>query len=97
MNPNDQIFSNSTVPYSKRASVTITATALGDASVNLTELMIQAHPDNTDNVLLGSATDQSWVVQPGEIVNWPIRNPALIWGKSSSGTQYVNLAGRSGV
>lgn len=69
---------------------------LGSATQDLAELIIQAHPSNTANVEIGSATAQVWVLEPRDIFACPIRNPALLWGKSVSGSQVVNLFGVAG-
>lgn len=90
------ITQTSRAPYAKRTALTTAAVAIGDSTATLTELMIQADPDNTTNVLLGDATAQVWVLQPGQEIVWPVRNPALIFGKMASSTGNVNLIGRYG-
>jgi hypothetical protein len=95
---NDELISNSSTPYAATASLnSSTATALGASTQNLTELIIQADPRNTDSILIGTASVQCWVLEAGDWMSWPIRNPALIYGKSVSGTQAANIVGRSGV
>lgn len=93
---NEQLFSISSTIYCASSSLTTAAVAIGSPVQNLTELVIQAHPDNTANVLIGSSTTQAYVLQPGGEFNCPIRNPSLIYAKMASGTGTLNLIGRSG-
>lgn len=82
--------------YCVQASLTSSAAALGSSLQNLTELLIQADPDNTVDALIGSSTAQAYKLRPGEVLNFPIKNPALLYGKTASGTATVNLLGRKG-
>ena len=82
--------------YCAQASLTTSATALGSSLQVLTELLIQADPDNAVDVLIGSATTQAYKLKPGDVMNFPIKNPALIYGKTGSSTATVNLLGRKG-
>lgn len=95
-NPDTDILIASQRPYSVRVALTTNAVALGDGRQVLTELRLQADPDNTVNIVIGSATDQSWTMTPGYEITFPIRNPAVIWGKATgAGTANLNLLGRS--
>jgi hypothetical protein len=83
--------------YSKRTALTTVAVAIGSNIEDLTELIIQADPSNTVNILIGSATDQSWVMLPSDTFKLPVRNPGVVWAKSASSTANVNVFGRKGV
>lgn len=91
-----QIDEVSREPYCAQASLTTSAAALGSSTQDLTELLIQADPENAVPVLIGSATTQAYKLMPGDVINFPIRNPALIYGKTASSTATVNLLGRKG-
>lgn len=82
--------------YAVQTSLTTTAAPLGSSTEDLTEVVIQADPDNTVDILVGSSLVQCWKMEPGDQFNCPIRNPALIWGKTASGTATCNLIGRKG-
>ncbi len=83
-------------PYCAQASLTTSAAALGSSLQDLTELLIQADPANEVPALIGSPSVQAFKLMPGDVINFPIRNPALIYGKTASGTATVNLLGRKG-
>ena len=53
-------------------------------------VMLQAHPDNTDNILIGNSASQTWVMPPGAVVVIPVDDVAKIIAKSASGTQVLN-------
>lgn len=92
------ILENSSNVYAYRATLNAsTAVPLGESTADLTELMLQADLDNTEIVKVGSAGVQCYQLEPGDVLNAPVRNPALLYGISVSGTQYVNLIGRFGV
>lgn len=92
----DDLTRTSRDPYAVTLTATTTAAPIGASTQNLIEVLIQAHPDNTVDVLIGSPTVQCWVLEPGDVVNWPIRNPSLIYAKTASSTAVVNLIGRGG-
>lgn len=58
------------------------------------ELLLQAHPDNTENILVGNVDVQSIVLIPGDSFVIPIENPAQVYHKSSSGSQTLGFLGR---
>ena len=82
--------------YFRTGSLTTVAAALGSASVDLVEMIIQADPDNSADILLGDATSQGWRLEPGDVQPFPVSNPALIYGKASTGTATYALFGRYG-
>lgn len=82
--------------YAVQTALTTTAAPLGSSVEDLTELVVQADPDNTVDILIGSSVVQCWKMEPGDQQPFPVRNPALIWGKTASGTATCNLIGRKG-
>lgn len=82
--------------YFVTGTLTTTAVALGTSTQDLTELVIQADPDNAVDILIGSSASQGWKLEPGDQFNLPIRNPGLLWGKSASSTATYSLFGRYG-
>ena len=82
--------------YFATGTLTTSATALGSATQVLTELVIQASPNNAVNIVIGDATAQAWVLVPGDEFHCPVRNPALIFGKSASSTAVYSIFGRYG-
>jgi hypothetical protein len=82
--------------YFVTGTLTTSATALGSATQNLTELVIQASPSNAVNIVIGDAASQGWVLVPGDEFNCPVKNPALIFGKAASSTATYSLFGRVG-
>lgn len=92
----DSLIATSRDPYAATITATTTAVPVGSSLKDLTELMIQADPDNTVDVLIGSSTVQCWKLEPGDVLNCPIRNPALIYAKTGSSTAVVNVLGRGG-
>lgn len=94
--PAEDLTERSATIYAVRTALTTTAAPLGSSVEDLTELVLQAHPDNEVDILIGSSDAQCWVLEPGDQFEVPIRNPALIWGKTESGTADCNLIGRKG-
>lgn len=94
--PAENLTERSATIYARRTSLTTTAAPLGSSTEDLTELVLQADPDNTVSILIGSSDVQCWVLEPSDQFAVPIRNPALIWGKAASGTATCNLIGRKG-
>lgn len=92
--PSKDIVKTSEKVYFITGTLTTAATALGSSTQDLTELVIQASPDNGVNIVLGDASSQGWVLAPGAEFNCPIRNPALLYGKSASSTATYSLFGR---
>lgn len=90
------LLTSSRLPYAATITATTTAAAVGSSLQTLVEVLIQADPNNSNDVLLGNATTQCWRLEAGDTISWPIRNPALIYAKTESGTAVVNLVGRGG-
>ena len=82
--------------YFVTGTLTTAAAALGSSLADLTELVIQADPNNTADILLGDASSQGWRLIPGAEFACPVRNPALLFGKASTGTVTYSLFGRFG-
>ena len=78
----------------QNANVTTAAAALG-ASQACTEVLIQADPTNSANVLVGSATSQHTVLQAGQSMSIQAGNVNLIYVAAVTGTQKVNYLARS--
>lgn len=55
------------------------------------EMFIQSDPDNTVDVFIGGSAGQPIQLQPGQSMTLRINNPAVIYGKSASGTATVNF------
>lgn len=54
---------------------------------------VQADPTNTVNTLIGNASSQSTVLQPGDTLQLTISNTNLIYCKAASGTVNINFGG----
>lgn len=72
------------------ASVGTTAAQVTTTDVIATSVLIQADPDNTDDIFLGNATSQSVQLQPGQSIAVQINNVNKLYAKSASGTQRAN-------
>jgi hypothetical protein len=69
--------------------VVVTAAAI-TTSQSCLWVMLQAHPDNTANILIGNSSGQTWIMIPGAVTVIPIDNVAKIIAKSAAGTQVLN-------
>ncbi|MBC7107664.1 MAG: hypothetical protein H5T41_02570 [Methanomassiliicoccales archaeon] len=58
------------------------------------EVLCQADPDNTSDVLIGSATTQPVKLRPGQNIVIPCSNVNLLYAKSSAGTAVLNWLSR---
>jgi len=65
-----------------------------DSSHALREILLQADPGNTDNVIFGNEASQSIVLEPGDTFVLPVENPGEVWYKSASGNQTLRYLGR---
>ena len=70
-------------------SVTETAAVIS-TSVPCVGVILQADPDNGADIMIGDASSQPVQLQPGASISLPIRNLALIWADSASGTLALN-------
>ena len=75
-------------------TVTDTAAAIG-ASQAISEIVIQADPDNSEVIFVGNSTSQPVKLQPGASFDVPAGNIDLIFAKTTSGTATLNWIGRS--
>ncbi len=82
--------------YAGTSSLTTNGAAIGSSINDLCELILQADPGNAVNILIGSSTAQTWVMEPGDTFNCPVRNPSKIYAKSASSTATINYVGRKG-
>lgn len=82
--------------YFITGTLTTTAVPLGANTQTLTELVIQADPNNAVDILIGDANSQGWRLIAGAEWSCPIRNPGLIYGKAASSTATYSLFGRYG-
>ena len=69
--------------------ITTTAAAI-TSSEECLWVMVQAHPNNTANILIGNSAGQTWVMVPGAVTVIPVDNVAKIIAKSEAGTQILN-------
>lgn len=75
---------------------TITATTTAATIGTITpyrSVLVQADPDNTANVKLGTAAAQDFELRPGEAVMLPVPQGGALHAKSVSGSQVVNWLG----
>lgn len=75
-----------------KTGVTTSAVVLGADSVR--EVIVQADPANTTNVLVGSSSAQPYVLEPGKDVTLRVLNVDKVYVKAASGTVNVNYIGR---
>ena len=71
----------------------VTATPAAFASKKGEIWTFQALPTNTQNVLIGDSAGQFLVLEPGDKEIVFIEDTALVWRKSASGTQVINVFG----
>ena len=83
----------SNVLYDGTKSIGSTAEELG-SDQDVLELMIQADPDNTEDIFVGNATSQSVKLKPGQSYEMSMANLNLVYVKADSGTQTVNYHAR---
>lgn len=78
-----------TLEAGENTSVTTSAAILA-ADTEISNVIIQAHPDNSDYILVGNATGQYVIVYPAQSISIDIGNLNLIYLKANTGTQTVN-------
>lgn len=61
---------------------------------NTREVIIQSDPANTTNMKVGSSLAQHLILTPGQSINVPVINPALVYAIMVSGTGTVNWFAR---
>jgi len=78
------------------ATTTAAALTLSGNPTNLKEIILQADPANTANILIGdSASTCFFVLLPTASLSLPLTSGNIIWRKSSSGTQTLNVIWRA--
>lgn len=83
------------IPLCTQITLSTTAVALA-ATQAVSELLLQAEPSNTVDILIGNATAQVIRLQPGASVNLPVTDPAIAYAKASAaGSPVLNIFGRS--
>lgn len=78
-------------------SCTTTAAALSIPGnpTNLKEIILQAAPDNTANVLIGdSASTCFFALLPSASISLPLSSGNIIWRRAASGSQVLNVMWR---
>lgn len=92
-NPGYVQVNGSNAIYAGTLNVTTTAVVLG--SQTCSEVLIQSDPSNTQNILVGSASNQTIVISPAAAETIPCANINLVYVIASSGTAKVNWLARS--
>jgi hypothetical protein len=80
--------------YAGTLAVTNAAAALA-ASQPCTEVLCQADPANTNNILIGNVGTQPILLYPGVCIAIPVANIALLYAKTSGGAANLNYLARS--
>jgi len=57
---------------------------------NVRQVVVQADPGNTDNLVVGEAGGQNFVLTPNNAISIPTSDISDIYVKSAGGTQRVN-------
>lgn len=61
-----------------------------DASV-VEEVVVQADPDNTENLFIGTATTRPIQLNPGADITLPVRDLTRLYVSSAAGTANANF------
>lgn len=80
--------------YAGTTSLTTNAAAISTTAANIREVIIQADPDNSTNVQIGTALSQEIVLTPGQAITIPVISLSLIYAKMASSTGQVNWLAR---
>lgn len=73
---------------------TVAAALAVEPQASIREVVIQADPANTTNVLVGPVANQFLVLVPGQGLSVPLTNLTSIFVKMASGTGTVNWLAR---
>lgn len=73
---------------------TVAARLAVEPQASIREVVIQADPANTTNVLVGTGVAQYLVLVPGQGLSIPMNNLTTIYIKMASGTGTVNWLAR---
>jgi len=69
-------------------SVSAEGSALG--SMACTEVLVQAHPENTKVVFVGGRDTQTIMLSGGVTVTLPISNLSQVWARTSAASATIN-------
>jgi hypothetical protein len=75
-------------------ALTISAAPVSTATHAIREVLVQADPSNSTNVLVGNSSAQPMVLTPGQAITVPVISLSLIWAKMASGEGSLNWFGR---
>ena len=79
------------VLHSGSQEVTTGAAALhGGVSLSCKQVIVQAHPDNAQRVLVGNLYRQDIILVPGQSETLPIDDVSKVFVRAVAGTQTVN-------
>jgi len=62
----------------------------GGVSLSCKQVIVQAHPDNTQRVLVGNLYRQDIILVPGQSETLPIDDVSKVFVRAVAGTQTVN-------
>ena len=68
----------------------VAAEPLDSYAENIQEVILQAHPDNADDILVGDVHAQEFRLLAGASMTIPVIDPTLIYLRSASGNNDVN-------
>jgi hypothetical protein len=80
--------------YAGTLAATTSAAALASSQA-VKEVLIQNPPDAAANILIGNASAQPIVLEPGDAATIEVANLATVYVKTASGSITVNYLGRS--
>ena len=78
------------VLHSNSVDVTTDAVQLHNGELSCKQVVVQAHPDNTQRILVGNQYRQDVILVPGQAETIPIGDVSTIWVRAVAGTQVVN-------
>ena len=78
----------------EKTGITASAVQISTTTNNIREVLVQADPGNTTNMLIGNVDSQEVVLTPGQSVTIPIISLSLVYVKMSSSTGTVNWLAR---
>lgn len=73
---------------------TLTCTAVAvplTSNADVNSVLVQADPDNSQNVFVGNSASQSVQLAPGGTETIPVNQPSKIYVRAASDTQRVNF------
>ena len=79
------------VLHSGSQEVTVAAAALhGGVGLSCKQVIVQAHPDNAQRVLVGNQYRQDIILVPGQSETIPVCNVSTVYVRAVAGTQIAN-------